>query len=107
MMKIGSKEWFKQLNEMTKFPSYFAFYLLQKGDTKSIAVKIVESKAKDADNIKYGGLTPTLALLLTGSNIAIIDVSNVSDANEYYQKLKTLTDKWNIGIIDEKDMAFL
>jgi len=105
MMKIGSIEWFEKLNEMTKFPSYFAFYLLQKDDTKSIAVKIVESKAKDADGIKYRALTPTLALLLTGSSIALIDVSNVNDANEYYKKIKTLTDKWDIEVIDEKDMA--
>jgi len=105
MMKIGSAEWFKQLNEMTKFPTYFAFYLLQKDDTKSIAVKIVESKAKDADGIKYGALTPTLALLLTGSSIALIDVSNVNDANEYHKKLITLTDKWDIEIIDEKDKS--
>lgn len=105
MMKIGSVEWFEKLNEMTKFPSYFAFYLLQKDDTKSIAVKIVESKAKDADGIKYGALTPTLALLLTGSSIALIDVSNVNDANEYYKKLIMLTDKWDIEIIDEKDKS--
>lgn len=105
MMKIGSNEWFEKLNEMTKFPSYFAFYLLQKDDTKSIAVKIVESKAKDADGIKYGALTPTLAWLLTGSSIALIDVSNVNDANEYYLKLKTLFYKWGIEIIDEKDKS--
>ncbi|MEK4171001.1 hypothetical protein MHI22_05435 [Lysinibacillus sp. FSL L8-0312] len=104
MMKIGSAEWFKQLSE-TKFPSYFAFYYLQKADTRTIAVKIVDSKAKDAEGIKYGALEPTIGMYFSGNNIALVDVAMVFDANQYYEKVKKVAETWGIEIIDEKDKS--
>ncbi|WP_332648861.1 hypothetical protein [Lysinibacillus sp. 54212] len=102
MMKIGSPEWFKELAQAVKFPAYFSFYLLLKGDKKTVAVKVVDSKAKEVTGIKYGALEPTMGMLFNAKNIALLDVCKINNADQYYEKVKKLATHWDVEVIDEK-----
>lgn len=103
MMKIGSETWFKELSQAVKFPSYFSFYLLLlKDGNKSVSVKIVDSKASDATGIKYGALEPTLGMLFSAKDIAVVDVCKISSENEYYEKVKKIALTWGVEVINEK-----
>ena len=102
MMTIGSDNWFKELNSSVKFPSKFCFYLLKKDTELYITVKEIESKAKDVNNIKLGSLSPPFDMTLFSSNISILEVCDIKNENEYYDKIKKLCNKWDVELSDEK-----
>jgi hypothetical protein len=89
-MKFGDKDWFAKLEEMSKFPAVFAFYIC---NDKTIHSKLLETKAQDLGNIQYKTLQPPL--LLSGEKIALANVLRCGTSQDYYEECKRLKDCWN------------
>lgn len=89
-MDFGSKEWFKKLNEMVRFPSNFAFYYNKKDNI--IQVSKVDSKAK-AENVRYKDIKPS-PLHFHPKETALIKVKSISSDKEYYEEIVKIQELW-------------
>jgi hypothetical protein len=88
-MEFGDKEWFEKLEQISDFPSVFAFYVCT---DKSINSKIVETKAENLGNIQYKTLEPPL--LFNDEKTALASVMRCNTSQEYYEECKRLKDIW-------------
>ncbi|MEG0349560.1 hypothetical protein [Enterococcus sp.] len=91
-VKFGSKEWFDSLKETVTFPSKFAIYYDKKRDL--IRVTLVESKANNLDNIKWGSVKPTPLQFHPEDKTALITVEEIQNSQDYYKRIKALNEIW-------------
>lgn len=90
-MEFGDKEWFEALEERTKFPSVFAFYVSNKGGIYS---GVVDTKAFCVGNVKYASFAPNNFYLYEGDDCALTEIIRLHSPQEYYDKVKELRDVW-------------
>ena len=90
-MKFGSDEWMEKLMDRVVFPARFIYYYDKKDNV--ITVRTLESKAK-IENVRYQDIRPSaLAFQLERDN-AIIQVKEISSAEDYCDELVNLQEEW-------------
>lgn len=89
-MEFGSKEWFKKLEEMCKFPNVFAFYV---SSDMNIYSKVVETKADNLANVMYKMLEPSL--FLDDTKTALASLKRCNSSQEYYEESLRLREIWS------------
>jgi hypothetical protein len=91
-MKFGDKEWFRKLEEMTKFPSMIAFYV---GTDGTINSKVINTKAERIGNIRYDFIKPTM--LNDDVSLALVSIKRCLTSEDYYFECKLLKTIWTNG----------
>ena len=90
-MKFGSDEWMEKLRGRVKFPARFIYYYDKKDNV--ITVRTLESKAK-IENVRYQDIRPSALAFQQERDNAIIQVKEISSAEDYYDELVNLQEEW-------------
>ena len=90
-IEFGSEEWFEKLNGIDEFPEKFVFYYNKKENI--IQVSKLDTKGK-IENARWSSVQPTPLSFYQVDEIAVIDVIEVNNTQEYRNILKKLRTIW-------------